>query len=63
MVPVWGILCLKYFKKNVKSKKLNNFFQHIIESMASKDGGISDLENKLAGIEINHDHFSIEKFF
>ena len=31
--------------------------------MASKDGDVSDLENKLAGIEINHDNFYIEKPF
>ena len=31
--------------------------------MASKEGDVSDLENKLAGIEINHNNFSIEKNF
>ena len=31
--------------------------------MASKDGDVSDLENKSAGIEINHDNFYIEKPF
>ena len=29
--------------------------------MAIKEGDVSDLENKLAGIEINHDNFSIKK--
>ena len=42
---------------------MKNFFRHIIESMASKEGDVSDLENKLAGIEINHNNFSIEKIF
>ena len=34
-----------------------------MESMASKEGGVSDLEDKLAGIEINLNNFSIEKIF
>ena len=42
---------------------MKNFLRHIIESMASKEGDVSDLENKLAGIEINHNNFSIEKIF
>ena len=42
---------------------MKNFFRHIIESMASKEGDVSDLENKLAGIEINYNNFSIEKIF
>ena len=63
MVTVLGILCLKYFQKKVKKKKLKNFFRHIIKSMASKEGDVNVLENKLAEIEINHDDLSTEEIF
>ena len=63
MVTVLGILCLKYFQKKVKKKKLKSFFRHIIKSMASKEGDVNVLENKLAEIEINHDDLSIEEIF
>ena len=41
----FGCFMFEVFKKKVKEKKLKNFFWHIIESMASKDGEVSDLEN------------------
>ena len=58
----FGYFMFEVFKK--KKSKVRNwriFFWHIIESMAIKEGDVSDLENKLAGIEINHDNFSIKK--
>ena len=57
----FGHFMFEVFKKKVKKKKLKNFFRYIIESMASKEGDVSDLENKLADIEINHNNFPIEK--
>ena len=59
----FGYFMFEVFKKKVKKKKLKNFFQHIMENMASKEGDVSDLENKFSGIEINLDNFSIEKKF
>ena len=41
----FGWFMFEVFKKKVKKKKLKNFFRHIIESMASKDGEVSNLEN------------------
>ena len=59
----FGYFMFEVFKKKVKKKKLKNFFQHIMENMASKEGDVSDLQNKFSGIEINLDNFSIEKKF
>ena len=41
----FGCFMFEVFKEKVKKKKLKNFFRHIIESMASKDGEVSNLEN------------------